>query len=80
MVMGGFSLDGGSSAHEFSVDCPVCETTVWLRYVYEWYSGDESTRGKPVSRTCDAAIVEQRCNCLLGDEFAEDALRIYLES
>lgn len=60
----------GHVAPEFVVACPVCalgEAVISYRYdrEHDWAG--------------EAGIKEQDCNCLLGNDFAEDALDAYLD-
>ena len=74
-----FASPYGSKPEEFSADCPVCERAVWLRYQYEWYAGDAETRGRPLQEAHSPEIVEQECSCLLGQDWAEEALARHLD-
>lgn len=64
------------STRYFEARCPVCEA-VDVRLSYAWHQPDEASnyRGGPA----DPSIVDQDCNCLLGQDWVEDALDTFLE-
>lgn len=59
--------------HEFYTPCPVCEATdVGLRYTF--YPADPESGEYGEGSAEEPVIIQQRCNCLLGDDFAQGAL------
>lgn len=52
---------------DFFPKCPVCYREVYCKYSWNTDIG-----------AFDARIVEQDCDCLLGQEWVEDALEDYL--
>ena len=58
-----------STTHYFEADCPVCEHRLRLVYAYDAEEG-----------AYDPAIADAgSCNCLLGQDWLEEALDSYLD-
>ncbi len=72
--------DASRSSHRFIADCPICGQDVTVQYTYDRYAADD-VPGRPGGGEAHSPeiLAQDCCSCLLGQDFADDALDYYLD-
>ena len=64
----------------FRTTCPVCEVgEVEIAYRLEYEAADPASHEPAYWAAEDPEITSQECRCLIGSDFAQDALDDYLD-